>query len=445
MKARWIAAALVVLCAAWVQFTTARETHVPVPGGPDARAYVSYAYNLRQFGVYSRERTWESAIPARPHPDAISTPGYPLFLVPFLNDRPDLEFMARVVWVQALLGTLTALIAFMLGVRVGGTGLGLSTGLLTALTPHLATISTYVLTESLFAFLLGASLLALVWAARTRRPAHWALLGAVFALCCLVRPTLQALVPLGIGAAVLAPGRVSRLRSPAWLAVAVWVALMLPWLAYKHSIPPSPDQPDLLRATLYHGSFPDFSYGDQPPGHGMPYRHDPHADESMGSTSGLFHQVGRRMAAEPLRYVRWYLIGKPTSFLAWDNTIGGEGDAYLYRVDASPWFNRPTFAAIHAAMRGLHAPLMLTGLLGALIGLAWPTWFRAPVDPIAIRLLAGVAMAAVVFHVIGAPYPRYGIPFWPLLYALGISSMITAWTKVSAHRRASALTHPARS
>jgi len=426
-RIRWLAGALIVLFAAWVQFTTARETHVPVPGGPDAQSYVSYAYNLRTFGIYSSERTWKSDVASPPRADAISTPGYPLFLTPFLEGRPDLEFMARVVWAQALLGTLTALLVFLLGLRVGGLWVGSTAGLLFAMTPHLATINTYVLSEALFSFLLCASLLLLAWALHARERARWAVLGLVFGACCLVRPTLQALVPLVAIAAMLAPGRRARLRSPAWFAAVTWLVLVLPWFAYKHTVPPAPDQPDLFRATLYHGSFPDFRYGELPAEHGTPYRHDPHADESMASMAGLVHWAGARMAADPLRYLRWYVIGKPASLLAWDNTIGGDGDAFLYRVDASPWLSRPAFRAMHALLYGLHVPLMLAGLLAAVVAVARPRWFRPPLDPRALRVLGGVALATILFHVIGAPYPRYGIPFWPLLYVLAASLAAQAW------------------
>jgi len=206
-----------------------------------------------------------------------------------------------------------------------------------------------------------------------------------------------------------------------------WLALLLPWFAYSHAVPPAPDQPNLFRATLYHGSFPDFRYGDLPVGHGMPYRQDPHADESMASTAGLVHWVGARMADAPLRYLRWYLIGKPASLLSWDNTIGGDSDAFMYRVDASPWLSRPTFRAMHALMYALHWPLMLAGLLAAVVAVARPRWYQPPLESRAIRVLGGIALATVLFHVIGAPYPRYGIPFWPLFYVLAATLVAQAW------------------
>ena len=88
------------------------------------------------------------------------------------------------------------------------------------------------------------------------------LAGALFGLCCLVRPTLQLLLPLSL----LVIALVRRWRNmvrPVALATACWAVLLAPWFVYQQSIPASPGNPNLLRMTLYHGSFPDFMYEGQ--------------------------------------------------------------------------------------------------------------------------------------------------------------------------------------
>jgi hypothetical protein len=45
----------------------------------------------------------------------------------------------------------------------------------------------------------------------------------------------------------------------------------------------------------------------------------------------------------------------------------------------------------------------------------------------AMRLLAIVFAVIIVMHLVGAPYPRYGIPFRPLVYLLGIAMLHGLW------------------
>lgn len=425
---------LILLCSALIQWTTIRETHVVAPARPDAASYVSYAYNLREYGVYSRAHTWASLAPSTPVADAVSPPGYPLFLAPFLRDKPDVAFMDRVVLAQAVLGVVTTLFVFLLAARVLTPALACIPALFTALTPHMATISTYLLTESLFSCLLMMSAWAFARAAQAGRSRNWALAGGLFGLCCLVRPTLQLLLP----AALITVGLVRRWRHwlrPVALATACWAVLLLPWLVYKQSLPPTPDQPNLLRATLYHGSFPDFMYENQPRNYGYPYRDDPHAEEIMASDAGLRKWVGARIRAEPLRYLRWYLLGKPRYFLSWGNDVAGMGDIYIYPVDASPFFSRPLFRGIHALMFGLHWPLMLLGIVGALIAWWRPRWLGlAPSALVGARVAALVFMTAILLHMVGAPYPRYGIPFRPLAYVLAVAAAAAGFKQARAAR-----------
>ena len=414
---RLLALLSVLLCASWVQWTTARETHTPSGGGPDAASYVAYAYNLREYGVYSRMQTWNA--PARPTPDAVSPPGYPIFLTAFMRGAPDIAFLHRVVLAQAGLGVLTALFAYLLALRIAGVGVAFVAGLLSAITPHLATIGTYLLTESLFTCLLMASMWAFVCAIQGDRRSVWAIAGILFGACCLVRPTLQALLPVTWIFVVCSPHWRGRWKSLA-IASACWCLLLVPWFAYKYTLPPS-SQPDLFRATLYHGSFPDFMYQGDPQTFDVAYRYDPHAAEIMASYAGLRKWVGARMRAEPARYLNWYLLGKPAAFLSWDNGPLGTGGAFIYRVDASPYISRFSFGLTNAVMRFLHWPLMLLGIVGAAAVLIRPRVIAAVADPASTQLLAWIAVAAIVFHCIGAPYPRYGIPFWPVFYIMGMT------------------------
>ena len=98
-------------------------------------------------------------------------------------------------------------------------------------------------------------------------------------------------------------------------------------------------------------------------------------------------------------------------------------------VSASPFVQRPSFAAIRALMFVLHWPLMLFGVAGAFTALWRPKWFRFEDE----RRVAGrqamalVLLVAILLHMIGASFPRYGIPFRPLEYLLAVAMMTAQW------------------
>lgn len=414
-----LALACILALSAWLQWTTVRGTHVVDPARPDAASYASYAYNLREFGIYSRARTWQQTVPSAPAPDAVSGPGYPLFLAPFLSGKPNFLFMYRVEQAQAAIGVLTTLFTFLLARLALRPLTACIPTLLVALTPQLITNSTYVLTETLFTCFLVLSVLAFGWAIRGRSLWRWALAGCVFGICCLVRPALQALLP-----AVLIAVLLNRQWRP-WLlrvslATACWAMCLMPWFLYQRSIPASADNPSLLRATIYHGSFPDFVFEGHRENQGFPYRDDPHATDIMASNAGLVKWVSARMRADPLQYLEWYAIGKPRYFLSW-YPIGAADDIFIYPVDASPFLNRPLFQAIRATMFGLHWPLMWFGLLGAALAWARPAVLGSTNAAVAsTRLVALVVLAALALNAIGAPFPRYSVPFRPLIFILAI-------------------------
>ncbi len=441
MSAAHVVLVAILLCSALIQWTNIRETHVVAPGRPDAASYVSYAYNLREYGVYSRDRTWNAPTPSRPVADSVSPPGYPLFLVPFMRGAPDMDFMARVVLAQAGLGVISTLLVFLLAARILHPMLACTVALLAAITPQLSVISVYVLTESLFTCLLLASTWAFVRATQSTRTNAWLLAGFLFGLCCLVRPTLQALPPLALAVIALVPRWRHWLRG-ALLATACWAALLAPWVVYQRSLPRDSDQPSLFRATIYHGSFPDFVYDGHVENFGYPARDDPHAAQIMASNAGLAEWVGGRMRAAPLRYLRWYVLGKPRYFLAWDDNVAAMGDVFIYPVDASPYFNRPMFRLTHALMVGLHWPLMLLGIAGGVLALGHQRWLALVPGARRGACVVGIVfLSAIVFHVIGAPYPRYGIPFWPLAYLLAIAAAATTIDRMRALRRPNRLSN----
>lgn len=123
------------------------------------------------------------------------TPGYPVFIsgaLWFFGQQDLVGLLA----LQHLLGVATALLAYRLGTRLFGRPAGWIAGLLTALSGPLIVTEHYLLSESLFGFLLSATLLAAVMALQTRRSAWLGACGVLLGFAALTRPVGQLLLPL---------------------------------------------------------------------------------------------------------------------------------------------------------------------------------------------------------------------------------------------------------
>ena len=424
--AQALAIASLLAISGWFQFGAVQHTAVEGPLRADARVYFSYAYNLANHGVYSGERTWQAAsTPAPPRPQALVTPGYPLFLAA-LHPRPTPTYVLKVTRAQALMGMASVLLMFLVSRRFLPTGLAWVAGLLTALTPHLAVMSTYLLTESLFILMLFGSVLALVMALRAPSPRAAALAGLCWGLCALVRPTAQFL-PVLVFLAVCATPRLRTHWRTAGLGLLAFCLVLAPWQLRKLTLPRDPTQPSLMVNFVNFGGYANFMYQERPETLGRPYAFDPDIAHTQRSLGNALAAIVQRAQDDPCRYLQWFLFGKAKYFLSWDN-IDGVGDVFVYPVGRSPFMDDIRFAMVRASMHWLHWPLVLAGLLGVLLVWLKPAWTGlSDSGVLAARVVAGVFLYALAFHVVGAPLPRYGIPFRPLLFPLAMVALAAPW------------------
>ena len=73
----------------------------------DAGFYYLYALHLKYHHVFSGAPFDSTRIPK---PDAVRSPGYPLFLTPFVTVPPTDLMVWKIQFAQALLGSLTVLV-----------------------------------------------------------------------------------------------------------------------------------------------------------------------------------------------------------------------------------------------------------------------------------------------------------------------------------------------
>lgn len=392
-------------------------SRVDKPLRADAGQYFMYAYNLRVHGIYSHSTDGIEKTDDGPAPDAYRSPGYPLFLAAFVDGAPTQRMLFAITAVQALLSTALIGVVYLLSRLVVPQGWALVVAFLTAISPHLVNANIYVLTESLFASLLGFGVL---FAGIFYRRAGWwwIVVGVVLGLAALTRPNIQYfIIPLAVFLFCTA-GRRSHKKAPLLLVVGFCMALA-PWFLRNVSSLGVPGDDSLKVATLHHGMYPGFMYEGDPRTYGFPYRFDPRSDIIRTNVGSVATEIVRRFWEEPVRHLYWYAIGKPTALWSWDLVQGG--DSFVYSVLRTPYDHEPLFKLTHRISRVLHWPLVALGLLGAVV--VWVPGVRRKLSPLQFFVVGMAALIILYFtalHMIAAPFPRYVVPIRPFVYLMAV-------------------------
>ncbi|HUP45338.1 MAG TPA: glycosyltransferase family 39 protein, partial [Thermoanaerobaculia bacterium] len=147
----------------------------------DALEYVSWGTQMA-----GGDFTW----PVAP----IHAPGYPLLIALVLAITGKVSVLPIV---QAILGSLAAVMTFAIGRRLFGPVAGVAAGVLHATYAPLILIDVSILAEGLFVFLLTATLLLVVKLPDLQRPTPALIAaGLLLGFSIIVRPTAAALIPL---------------------------------------------------------------------------------------------------------------------------------------------------------------------------------------------------------------------------------------------------------
>lgn len=404
----------------------------------DAFMYFTTALNLKTIGVFSKDGI-AVYTGKRGKPDATLPPAYPLFIKTFLTQEWRIQSnggvdasVERAILAQTLLSTLLVPLVFFTGLGLLGPRLSLAAAGLAAIEPHLVNINIYLLTEPLFTVLLWLALCLLAQALARNARVAWALAaGLALAAATLTRPTIQYL-PFVLAALLILhnPGQWRR-----WTAfLAVFVTVMGAWGIRNVVATGAFSDPTAMAATIQHGSYPGFMFAGDPDTLGMPYRYDAEMHHTM-PLRDILSVIWQRALAAPGEYLHWYLVGKPLAFFGWEMTPFGttdtrlltSGDIYIYAVVASPYANQPVFMATYLVAYLLHWPLLVLAAIASV--LAWLPLGRRLFGQALLpaRVLALAWLYAIGIHMIGAPFPRYSIPFLPLGWLLAGGLLAAAW------------------
>jgi len=415
----WLGLAIVLAVASQLRLQATAQSEVVSPIVDDAAEYFWYAYNLKEFQVYSRRAPGDR--PVAPAPDALRPPGYPLFLAALTDHPPTHKALVRIVTAQALIGVLVTLLTFLLARRVVPSGWALVAAVWVAASPHLVNAGIYVLSETLFSLSLIALLLILARRDLETRLAWVLAAGALVGCSALIRPTSNYL-PLALVALFF-------LRWPArraWRASAVLLLgfglVFAPWAARNALLPDGSD--DRLKINmLHHGMYPDFTYEGAPESYGIPYRADPRSNEIGASLASVTAEIARRFREEPGRHLRWYLLGKPVALWSW-NEVQGMGGPFIYLVARSPYFESALFRFTEASMYALHwACVMLAAAFCIAVWLPGVQRRLPPGATMPAQACAVLLLYITALHMVGFPLPRYAVPFRPELYLAACATL----------------------
>ncbi len=427
----------IMLLGCYLRLSTLNESQVESPIRGDARSYFFYGVNLQESGVYSRF-TPPLFGGSEVRPDADVVPVYPLFVGMTLADRWKEGTRTAVeasilptLALQTLLSLLVIVASFAAGRLVAGNTAGLLVALLAAVSPHLVNSNIYLLTESLFTTLFASAFcLVLAWFAGSPKPRYGlcAIAGLLFGLACLTRQSVQYLPYLLAAFSIFLAHRNWREAAALLLVFLVTVGA---WQARSHSVPASPNSFSPMVTTIQHGSYPDFMFNGIAESSGIPYRFDDElpAAKTLGDTLGI---IADRARHDPLTYLHWYTVGKVKSFFHWktepigtaDTRLLTSGDIYIYPTPVTPYASNPVHVTTYLFMYLLHMPSLLLAFVAGI--LAWTPigsrlWGKTT---LLVRLTSLTLAYATTIHMIGAPFPRYAIPFLPLVYLLAVALLV---------------------
>ena len=417
-----MACVLLLFCLALsVRLSYQAEAIIDQPIRADAREYFFLAQNMYRHNVYSSEPPTLSNTP--PQPNFRRSPGYPLFLYPFVaTSKTTEQFLSRVTAIQALMGSLTAVMTYFMARLCFTLPWACAAALLVALTPHLVAMDHFLLTETLFTFTIMLSTLALVSSWRRKQPIVSVLAGMLFGFSALVRPMAFLLGPF-MGSLYLfhhrkwafAPKSVMLTKS-----ICLLIGCALIYTPYL-----------VLRNKMVSGSF---SVSEQSTWHHFILGTDVNLDNFLKSKKDpklreqteqmiedkwhALRVLKKRFLLSPFSHIKWYLGGKLAFMWQWDNIY--VGDVYQYPMVKPGFHTNPRLHAIHTLMRWLHWPLYLLTLAAPIFLLV--SWRGGLMKPEIVVLLPPLLMFLYFAGLLTLlmPLPRYAIPVRPVAYILAV-------------------------
>ncbi|MFT5395670.1 MAG: 4-amino-4-deoxy-L-arabinose transferase-like glycosyltransferase [Gammaproteobacteria bacterium] len=406
---------IVIAITCYLRLGVISNTIVDEPIRADAYQYYNYAYNLKYFGTYSESKIGQEKIV----PDSIRAPGYPVFLVPLIEWPPTDAMLLKINLYQAILGVFTVLFAWLIYKRMMSYRYALIAAFLTAISPHLVSFTVYLLTETLFTFLLVLSVWLVLIAHEKKHLALTFLAGVLIAFCALTRPTLNYFIILVIIFIVFQCGHRQGVKYALSMLIG-FILVFFPWTIRSMIVQNNVPSKSLIINTIHHGMYPDFIYQGIEESKGFPYRFDPDGSKISANFKSLLAELSERFHNETWRHTSWFLLGKPIALFSWE-ILNGWGDIFIYPVIKTPYIDNFIFKLSRQFMYWTHWILISMSLCACVV--VWFPSLARTCDSNKLfvgRLLSILIMYFLVLHIIAAPFPRYSVPIRPFNYGMAM-------------------------
>lgn len=396
----------------------------------DAAEYYLISHNLYYSGIYSPS----FLVNTPPSVHVLNRkPGYPLFLYifHFFNTKLD-QFVASVTKVQAILGSLTAVLTYLIArIVISRVWIALLAGIFTCINPHLIAIEHYLLTETLLAFtvMLITLLIILSWSRNSICLAFIA--GILIGYSFLVHNITMLFIPLLSLSYIFVKRffpKMTRKNVITQLGCLLlgFILIYSPYVIFKQinksaSIPDGLSTPTtfILKNKDYFLYMGLIAGSDIDLENHMEIKYSPYmistAKKMENDTKYIISFYTNLAKENPLAYVKWYFIGKQLYAWRWDNFYNG--DVYQYPMFRKGFEVNPFLYSIHALMKWLHWPLYAMTCVPFLLLVTWR--YRSFVTnnfPIIVPMLFFINIYIILFLLV--PLPRYTIFLRPLSYVL---------------------------
>lgn len=314
-------------------------------------------------------------------PNAVITPGYPMFLsaIYSITGYKDGSPLQTVRTIQAILGAFSCLLVFFLGKRVKNRKAGLIASLFYAVYPSFVWATTLILTETLYNFLFLLYLcLQLMLLDNLKSKKSALVCGLVFAAAIFVRPAAFPLFVVPFIYKYIKSRDRQVIKSFA-IALAGLAFILIPWWIRNVIVL----NKFVLLSTqggnpLIAGSFPYFN----------------NIDLSKYNVTDQFKAgigyIFDGFVTQPLLYLKWFTIGKFT---------------YIFN---SQWFYPPADFVLLSSLSMMHGLIISFGWVGVIMSVIRKKYF---IISSFIILLTGMQLLVI-------PDPRYAHSIIPLLMIL---------------------------
>ncbi|MEJ2760103.1 MAG: glycosyltransferase family 39 protein [Gammaproteobacteria bacterium] len=406
----------------WIRVSYDKHTMIDTSIRGDTIHYLQYAKNLLNHSTFSKEAGSEA-----PVPDAYWAPGYPAFLAAVILVAEILHIHAYqlIVYLQALLGALTAVFTFLIARLFMDIKWALLPAIFVALSPHLVSLGDDLLTETLYGFFLTASVYVFLLAFRNKTAIQYAAAGVLFGLAWLINPVMFFVPVFFILTAVFLYRRENSSRSNSAakgmaMCLVIFFAIAGAWQARGiFDVPPdAPSGADRLLTNLVIGSHSDYYriWRANPRDESNPANRD--MKRLNGSYPAFARLMFHRVVRHPWHYLKWYFVDKPLLLWGWNIQVG-QGDIYIFPVMQSLYQTSRLASATYSIMKSLH--YWFFGL--ALVGIVF-LFVRRRQDDIAVPAFLYICLVYISsVYVITQSEPRYSLPLRPEYFICAVFSI----------------------